>query len=216
MVDSVPGAYNPFVFPSPLQFQYFQSPVTSTRPMDRRAANGRRERMTYDRNQLKTLEDQFKLTPYPDASKREQLAKILHLEENRIQVWFKNRRAKQRGQAKASTPGGREDGGSSSVSPKDQQPRFKPVSELPFIPMPTPPKEEEDTKIEASAFTSIKKDEEMIIPSQPILPPNMEAQMQWANYCQMFPMHYYNTSSIDYSNFVGQPYSYPPQYPMNF
>lgn len=38
--------------------------------------------------------------------------------------------------------------------------------------MPTPPKEEEDTKIEASAFTSIKKDDEMIIPSQPILPPN--------------------------------------------
>ncbi|GMR31961.1 hypothetical protein PMAYCL1PPCAC_02156, partial [Pristionchus mayeri] len=205
-----PSLYNPlFLYPN---LNYFPSPpATSThRPMDRRAPNGRRERMTYDRNQLKTLEDVFKSTPYPDASKREQLAKILHLEETRVQVWFKNRRAKQRSQTKG-TPGGREDGGSSSVSPKDQQPRFKPVSELPFIPMPTPPKEEEmEMKVDTSAFSSIKKEDE-INTLPPAIPSNME--VNWSNYWQMFPQMNSYYPQVDYSNFMnGHPpngWSYP-------
>ncbi|XP_037654715.1 homeobox expressed in ES cells 1 isoform X2 [Choloepus didactylus] len=55
---------------------------------------GRRPRTAFTQNQIEVLEKVFSINCYPGIDIREDLARKLNLEEDRIQIWFQNRRAK--------------------------------------------------------------------------------------------------------------------------
>lgn len=55
-----------------------------------------RRRTAYNSRQIVALEAAFKRSQFPDLNMRRYLATCLHLDEDRIQVWFQNRRAKHR------------------------------------------------------------------------------------------------------------------------
>ncbi|XP_078518506.1 homeobox expressed in ES cells 1 [Lissotriton helveticus] len=73
-----------------------QSPATERGSCRRDLSwyRGRRPRTAFSRSQIETLENIFRLNSYPGIDIREELAEKLDLDEDRIQIWFQNRRAK--------------------------------------------------------------------------------------------------------------------------
>ena len=56
----------------------------------------RRQRTNFNEETIDALDVYFAKNPYPDINERESIAKELHTSEDRIQVWFQNKRARYR------------------------------------------------------------------------------------------------------------------------
>ncbi|KRZ19139.1 Visual system homeobox 1 [Trichinella zimbabwensis] len=67
-----------------------------TYEMSKNEKKRRRKKTVFTEHQTKALEEIFQVSHYPDTQTRIKLGLDMHLPEDRIQIWFQNRRAKMR------------------------------------------------------------------------------------------------------------------------
>ncbi|XP_052585807.1 homeobox protein goosecoid-2-like [Peromyscus californicus insignis] len=89
--------------PSPLTAPSAGSPALTGTSGPGPQRRTRRHRTIFSEEQLQALEALFVQNQYADVGTRERLAVRIRLREERVEVWFKNRRAKWRHQKRASS-----------------------------------------------------------------------------------------------------------------
>ncbi|KAH7699643.1 CRE-CEH-45 protein [Aphelenchoides avenae] len=93
------AGFSPFfmnMFPNPYLSATGAQMFSPSALMSHSGKRKRRHRTIFSEEQLAVLEATFNATQYPDVSLREKLAEQCELKEERVEVWFKNRRAKER------------------------------------------------------------------------------------------------------------------------
>ncbi|XDB60216.1 hypothetical protein AB1E18_013596 [Capra hircus] len=89
------------------------SPTRRSAPPNRQ----RQERTVYSKEQLEELKEAFLKNEYPSYQDRLRLAARLHLDEHRVQVWFKNRRAQRSRLERQQAQGGYQRAGHAPTDP---------------------------------------------------------------------------------------------------
>ena len=120
------GVKNIFLFhldSSPISDESEDKNTTSNGSDDEDGANGKRRgpRTTIKAKQLETLKSAFAATPKPSRHIREKLAQETGLNMRVIQVWFQNRRSKERRMKQLSVLGGRRTTGRGSKHDSRQE-----------------------------------------------------------------------------------------------
>ncbi|XP_064512986.1 paired box protein Pax-4 [Pseudopipra pipra] len=87
-----------------------------------------RSRTVFSRQQSEALEKEFQLAQYPDTVTRERLAAATQLPDTTIRVWFSNRRAKSRREAKQQLEAGGAGSWCDWILPRGSVSAFRPTS----------------------------------------------------------------------------------------